>query len=145
MSQEARESTAQEDPGAATQPQQPLPAPADVLYDDKFVTVDHRGVHIKWYYFPTANRKFVPFENITQVEAPTGCTGVMRYAKNWGMGLTRAKVWFACDMKMGRTVENAIILHTGSHWRKGFSVVNRAEALRVIQEECDRRRGLKPE
>ena len=119
--------------------------PADVLYDDKFVTVDRTGVHIKRYYLPTATRKFVPFQNITHVEAPSGCTGVMRFAKQWGMGLVRAKVWFACDMTVPRRVENAIILHTGSYWRKGFSVEDRAEALRVIREGCERVSGLKPE
>ena len=122
----------------------PSPGTA-ALYEDRFATIDRHGVHIKWYYFPTTTSKFVPFGSIAKVEAPAGGAGAMRFAKQWGVGLARANVWFACDMTVPRRVENAIILHTGSYWRKGFSVEDRAEALRVIREGCERVSGLKPE
>ena len=118
------------------------------LYDDKFVTVFEHGVLVKWYgtrMLVVPSDTLVPFEKVVSVEAPEGGCA---YAKQWGMGLTRPDVWFACDMTVPRRVENCLVLEAqDSMMKMGFSVEaeegrdRRQDVLRLIEQGVARVRA----
>ena len=35
-----------------------------LLYEDRYVKITDEGVEIKWYYFPTAQSKFIAFSDV---------------------------------------------------------------------------------
>ena len=35
-----------------------------LLYEDQYVKITDEGVEIKWYYFPTAQSKFIAFSDV---------------------------------------------------------------------------------
>lgn len=53
-----------------------------VLYDKGNVQITDEGVLLRWYYFPFAQSKFVPFSEITGIERQT--CGLFN-SKTWGM------------------------------------------------------------
>lgn len=40
----------------------------DVIYDDGLVRLDEAGVTLRYYYFPFATKKFVPYDRIRAVD-----------------------------------------------------------------------------
>jgi hypothetical protein len=40
----------------------------DVIYDDGLVLLDEAGVTLRYYYFPVATKKFVPYDRIRAVD-----------------------------------------------------------------------------
>jgi hypothetical protein len=107
-----------------------------VLYSDDCVDVTSEGVAIKWYWFPTAQSKYVPYESLRSVHSMPERTLDMFDSKGWGMGL--GKTWWACgDLKQVagklRTRQDCnLVLESDSFYRHGFSVRDREAAFRAI-------------
>ena len=98
----------------------------DVLYEDDFVSLNSEtGLHIKWYYFPTAAPKRLARSEIASFnDEPRG----LLTSKDWGQGF--GGVWYACDMGRQCSDEQRRFLSVtveGSKLRCGFSVRDGAE------------------
>jgi len=102
-----------------------------ILYDDEFVTIHkNHGVIIKWYYFPIASSKTIPWKDIHSAAIAFDLDlGILEY-KGWGMALS--PIWWACDL--GRTEMESIVLTTRSWPKSGFSTRNPGRVIQLIQE-----------
>jgi len=106
---------------------------ADVLYEDKFISVTSNGVCIKWYWFPTAHSKVVPFAGLhTIISKPEQVLSPLN-SKTWGMGI--GTVWWACDMSsLGVRHKKSMVLRNSSFFGHGFSCEDRERALAAIRQ-----------
>uniref|UniRef100_A0A914CFR6 Uncharacterized protein n=1 Tax=Acrobeloides nanus TaxID=290746 RepID=A0A914CFR6_9BILA len=114
----------------------------DFLYEDKYCRLTKSSLEIKWYYFPTAQSKFIPIPNIKGVyyKEQVACGEGMCNLKGWGMSLSPC--WWACDLLRGlRTTDKFnIVIDTGDKALYcGFSVVDLKNFLDNIKTLLDAR------
>lgn len=87
-------------------------------------------MQIKWYFFPTAQSKIVPFSNIKHVEYG-GLDLLSGGGRLWGMSIGKWGYWFAGDaQRMSRN--HYIALHTGSSIKKAFTTENDRQVYELI-------------
>eukprot|EP00293_Proteomonas_sulcata_P010332 CAMPEP_0184290226 /NCGR_PEP_ID=MMETSP1049-20130417/2559_1 /TAXON_ID=77928 /ORGANISM="Proteomonas sulcata, Strain CCMP704" /LENGTH=147 /DNA_ID=CAMNT_0026597345 /DNA_START=420 /DNA_END=863 /DNA_ORIENTATION=+ len=67
--------------------------PAQVLYERGNIKVTDSGLELKCYYFPTGQKKFVQWRDVTDLESKKVNLG---NCKTWGMALD-FKVWWHFD------------------------------------------------
>eukprot|EP01103_Thecamoeba_quadrilineata_P011007 TRINITY_DN2530_c0_g1_i2.p1 TRINITY_DN2530_c0_g1~~TRINITY_DN2530_c0_g1_i2.p1 ORF type:complete len:117 (-),score=3.31 TRINITY_DN2530_c0_g1_i2:36-386(-) len=103
----------------------------DILYDDPYVTINKScGVTIKWYYFPIAASKTIPWNHVLSVHRAEQLNLSILDYKHWGMGLS--SIWWACDMN--RNEVTSVVLYTNSIFQKGFSTRDPVTVTNIIRE-----------
>ncbi|WZN66100.1 hypothetical protein HKI87_14g76630 [Chloropicon roscoffensis] len=110
-----------------------------LLYEDQYVKITDEGVEIKWYYFPTAQSKFIAFSDVKcfRLEPKNLFT-----SKGWGMGMSN--VWWACDTirqfsnEQRRFLSLTVGEESCSNPRKGFSCENLKKVQDIMREQAGR-------
>jgi len=108
-------------------------------YEDTFIRIDDKGIHIKWYYFPIAATKLVKWEHIAHVDVIDSYHHNMPLfkSKNWGIALS--PIWWSCDMSRGLSSNpdagGLIVVAIDSWPAKGVSIEpgRMTRALEVIR------------
>ncbi len=78
----------------------------DVVYDDGLVVLDEAGVTLRYYYFPVATAKFVPYSKIRAVD--TAVLGM--WNGKWRLwGAPWIDQWLPLDVKRP-TKDTAVVL-----------------------------------
>lgn len=89
------------------------------VYEDKDVLINENEIQIKWYFFPTAGSKIIPFSKIKHVEFG-GLDLLSGQGRLWGMSIGKWGYWFAGDsQRMSRN--HFIAIHTNSSVKKAFT------------------------
>jgi hypothetical protein len=104
----------------------------DLIYSDKLVDVNDKGIRLKKYYFPLGQAKFVKFQDILRMEKrqPTLANGKWRY---WGSG--DFVTWFPLDWnRSGRDLIFFIKMSTQST-RIGFTVEDSKAFIEAIESK----------
>jgi hypothetical protein len=105
---------------------------ANLIYSDKLVDVDDKGIRLKKYYFPLGQAKFVKFQDILRIEKrqPTLANGKWRY---WGSG--DFVTWFPQDWnRSGRDLMFFIKMST-QRTRIGFTVQNSKAFIEAVESK----------
>ncbi|KHN75788.1 hypothetical protein Tcan_04777 [Toxocara canis] len=116
------------------------PIAFEILYEDNYCRLLRSCLVIKKYFFPTAKDKIIEIEKIQRVffkkqETPSD----LFKAKDWGM--TASPIWWACDFARGFHGKDSsyynVVIDTGTHIMKGFSVVNIGDFLSQLRPIVD--------
>ncbi|MDK2826065.1 hypothetical protein SAMN04488589_2494 [Methanolobus vulcani] len=104
----------------------------NLIYSDKLVDVDDKGIRLKKYYFPLGQAKFVKFQDIFKMEKrqATLTTGKWRI---WGSG--NLMTWFPLDwLRPKRDIIFFIQMATQST-RIGFTVENTKAFIEAVESK----------
>ena len=114
--------------------------------------IEPEAIVVKWYYFPIATSKRIPFSTIRRIEAGAMADLDLTETKSWGMGLPRGDdppltpggptrqdwPWWPCDMK--RTFRDYyVVLHLTTWPNCGltFPAEVHERVLRVLEKAYD--------
>jgi hypothetical protein len=115
-------------------------AQAAPLYEDAFVRVEADAVVVKWYYFPLATSKRIPYAHVERIESGLRERLDLTETKTWGMALT--PVWWPCDQ--GRWAREHYIILRLSTWPScGLTLPtnDHARVLRILEKAWEAARG----
>ena len=89
----------------------------DVLYEDQKMKITRDGIILYCFWFPFAQQKFIPFENIKHHKLHPHISHF--FMKSWGIAAD-FQVWWPMDFKKRLGERNAIILDLGGWPKIGF-------------------------
>mmetsp|Transcript_13462 Transcript_13462/g.38224 ORF Transcript_13462/g.38224 Transcript_13462/m.38224 type:complete len:137 (-) Transcript_13462:169-579(-) len=124
-------------------PSQAPASPSDdqLLYEDGFVRIDRRALHLRNYYFPLCTSKRIAADDIASVKeaAALGVDGWLE-TKVWGMALNN--IWWALDWArykslfgiQGGNTSFVVECKRSKMFRHAFSVKDVAAARRALDK-----------
>ncbi|WP_292466182.1 hypothetical protein [Methanolobus sp.] len=103
-----------------------------LIYSDKLLDVDDKGIRIKNYYFPLGQAKFVKFQDIFKMEKrqPTLTTGKWRI---WGS--SNLITWFPLDWSRPKREFIFFIQMATQSTRIGFTVEDSKAFIEAIDSK----------